>query len=383
MSQAKALVVLGTRPEAIKLAPVILELQKRRKDFELRVCVTGQHRQMLDPMLSLFSIRADYDLNIMRPDQTLPALTARLIEAVGEVVKREQPTVVLVQGDTTTAMAGALAGFYAKVKVGHVEAGLRTGNKWSPFPEEMNRRLITQLTDFHFAPTQRAVDNLLREGISSDRIFLTGNTVVDALIFILERAKHRDVFGDLGLDSARKIVLVTAHRRESFGEAMKNICSAIRYIAEHRPDVQIVFPVHLNPSVRKVVFRELSSVRQVHLVDPLDYLTFTRLMASADVIMTDSGGIQEEAPSLGVPVVVLRDVTERPEAVEAGVAKLVGTDPKRIVNEVIRLLNSAEKTGNSSGQFIPRANPFGDGKAAQRVVEVLLYELVVRERPGD
>lgn len=382
MNQAKALIVLGTRPEAIKLAPVILELQ-RTKDFELRVCVTGQHRQMLDPMLSLFSIRADYDLDIMRPDQTLPVLTARLVEGVGEVVKREEPTVVLVQGDTTTAMAGALAGFYARVKVGHVEAGLRTGNKWAPFPEEMNRRLITQLADLHFAPTQRAVDNLLQESIPAHRIFLTGNTVVDALMFILERGKGHDVFSDLRLDPGRKIVLVTVHRRESFGAAMENICSAIRCIATSRPDVQIVFPVHLNPSVRKVVFRELSSVRQVLLIDPLDYLSFVRLMASADIIMTDSGGIQEEAPSFGVPVVVLREVTERPEAVEAGLAKLVGTDPDRIAIEVIRLVDSAERAKNSGGHPVPRANPFGDGKAARRVVEILLQELVIRQGARD
>lgn len=382
MSPAKALIVLGTRPEAIKLAPVIRELQ-RTKEFDLRVCVTGQHRQMLDPMLSLFSIRADYDLDVMRPDQTLPVLTARLVEGVGEVVKREEPTVVLVQGDTTTAMAGALAGFYARVKVGHVEAGLRTGNKWAPFPEEMNRRLITQLADLHFAPTQRAVDNLLQESIPADRIFLTGNTVVDALMFILERGKGHDVFSDLRLDPARKIVLVTAHRRESFGEPMKNICSAIRRIAELRPDVQIVFPVHLNPSVRTDVFRELSSVRQVFLVDPLDYLSFVRLMASADIIMTDSGGIQEEAPSLGVPVVVLREMTERREAVEAGLAKVVGTDPERIATEVIRLLDSANRAKSSSDHPVPRANPFGDGKAARRVVEVLLHELVIRPGARD
>jgi len=362
----KILTVLGTRPEAIKLAPVIHEID-RHPNLISRVCVTGQHREMLDPLLKLFSIHPDHDLDIMQPGQNLPDLTARLLLSLTDVLEREQPAFVLVQGDTTTAMVGALAAFYAKISVGHVEAGLRTGDKYAPFPEEMNRRLISQLADVHFAPTERARDNLLKEGINPEAIYVTGNTVVDALTMVLERTKGQDHFNHLLCESSRKLVLVTAHRRESFGQPLENICLALREIAQRQEDVQIIYPVHLNPNVRATVETILRGVPRVHLVEPLDYVTFVHLMSRAHVILTDSGGIQEEAPSLGKPVLVMRESTERPEAIEAGMAKLVGTDPQRIVTEVLRLLNDP----GASSSLVLRQNPFGDGHAAERIVAIL------------
>jgi UDP-N-acetylglucosamine 2-epimerase (non-hydrolysing) len=362
----RVLAVLGTRPEAIKLAPVINKLE-RHPAVVSSVCVTAQHREMLDPFLKLFEIVPDHDLNVMQPGQTLFDVTARVLTGMKGVIEAERPDVILVQGDTTTAFAAALAAFYLKVKVGHVEAGLRTEDKYNPFPEEINRRLVTHLADLHFAPTERARANLLAEGIRGETIFVTGNTVVDALFMTLERTRGQDHLRGLSLNPGRKLVLVTAHRRESFGARLVNICQALREIVENANDVEIVYPVHLNPNVRATVDRVLRGAERVHLIEPLDYVPFVHLMSRAHLILTDSGGIQEEAPSLGKPVLVMRETTERPEAVEAGAAKLVGTRPDRIVQEALRLLQDP-------GEYARMANvqnPFGDGQAAKRIVQAL------------
>jgi len=364
----KVLTILGTRPEAIKLAPVIKEMERHPETIS-RVCVTAQHREMLDPFLALFDIRADYDLNIMQPGQSLFDVTSRVLLGLKCVLEEDKPEVVLVQGDTTTAFAAALAAFYLKVKVGHVEAGLRTEDKYNPFPEEINRRLISHLADFHFAPTERAKANLLAEGVHAQAIFVTGNTVVDALFMILARTKGQDLLPSLPLRPGRKLILVTAHRRESFGIGLANICQALERIVQHAPDVEIVYPVHLNPNVRVTVERLLGGVDRVHLIEPLDYVAFVRLMNRAYLILTDSGGIQEEAPSLGRPVLVMRETTERPEAIEAGTARLVGTDPDAIVHETLRLLEDQD----AYARMADAPNPFGDGHAAERIVDALLH----------
>lgn len=363
----KVLTILGTRPEAIKLAPVIQQLE-RHPGVLSRVCVTAQHREMLDPFLKLFGIVPDYDLDIMQPGQTLFDVTTRVLAGVKGVLEAEGPDFVLVQGDTTTAFAAALAAFYLKTAVGHVEAGLRTEDKYNPFPEEMNRRLVTHLADLHFAPTERAKANLLAEAIRDEAIFVTGNTVVDALLMILERTKDQDHLRGLPIDPSRKLILVTAHRRESFGVGLANICQALVRIARHAPDVEIVYPVHLNPNVRSTVMRELRGVERVHLIEPLDYVAFVHLMNRAYLILTDSGGIQEEAPSLGKPVLVMRDTTERPEAIEAGTARLVGTEPDAIVHETLRLLRDEDGYARMANVL----NPFGDGHAAGRIVDALM-----------
>ena len=439
----KVLVVFGTRPEVIKLAPVIEALRQpagldtRNVDdanavaFEPVICFTGQHREMVEPFLEIFDLKPDYDLHVMQENQPLAGLTARLLVRLDKVLEAEAPDWVIVQGDTTTALAASLAAFYRQIKVGHVEAGLRTEDKYNPFPEEINRRLISHLADLHFAPTPRARENLVREGLNRLAISVTGNTVVDALHMILKKTeepgwseklkgKIKEIKrGDLtpgksvatgitfwldailergrtaGAKSApaaltaassasqaaaaststpspsrpTKLILVTAHRRESFGEGMERICQAIRRVVSHVPEAEVIFPVHLNPNVRSVVLRHLSGLEHVHLVEPLDYLTFVYLMQQADLILTDSGGIQEEAPSLGVPVIVMRDKTERPEAVEAGVAWLGGTDPEKIERLALTLLKKVE-----SGEFrrgLKRRNPFGDGHAAARIVTLL------------
>lgn len=367
----KVLTIFGTRPEAIKLAPVIRELEKHMESFISRVCVTAQHREMLDPFLELFRIRPDYDLDIMRPNQSLFDVTTRALSGLREILKRERPDLVLVQGDTTTAFAVALAAFYLRVKIAHVEAGLRTEDKYNPFPEEINRRLITHLADLHFAPTERARTNLLREGIRDETIFVTGNTVVDALFMVLELTKAEDALRNLGLDPRKRLILVTAHRRESFGAGIMNICLAIREIVARAPEVEVVYPVHLNPNVRSVVHRILDGVERVHLIEPLDYVAFVHLMNRAYLILTDSGGIQEEAPSLGKPVLVLRKATERPEVLEAGAAKLVGTDPENIVQETLRLLEDEDEYQRMA--TVP--NPFGDGHAAERIIRIILESL--------
>jgi len=363
----RVLVVLGTRPEAIKLCPVIRELRVR-DELDVRVCVTGQHREMLQPILDLFDVVPDHDLSLMRPNQTLSALTAAVLTGATAVIEAERPDWVVVQGDTTTAFAASLAAFYRRARIAHVEAGLRTGDMRRPFPEEANRRIVDLLGDLYLAPTERARQNLLREAVDPARIHVTGNTVIDAL--------HHVVAGDYDLAGGplaripfhRRIVLVTAHRRESFGAGFISICHALRQIVDARDDVHIVYPVHLNPNVRDPVHQLLGGHPRISLIPPLDYVSLIQLMRRCTLILTDSGGIQEEAPSLGKPVLVLRDATERPEAVEAGCARIVGTDAARIVAEARRLLED-----ESAYERMARvANPFGDGHASGRIVQLLL-----------
>lgn len=373
-SEHKVLFVFGTRPEAIKLAPVIHELRSRR-EFNARVCVTAQHREMLDQVLECFGIVPDHDLGIMRAGQDLFDLTARCLTELRPVLAAEKPDTVLVQGDTTTVMAAALAAFYLGIRVGHVEAGLRTYDKRQPFPEEINRRLASHLADLHFAPTESARKNLLAEGIAPQSVFVTGNTVIDALLYIREKFRGRFPRppGMRPVDATQRMVLVTGHRRESFGEGFENICEALHRIAA-RPDVEIVYPVHLNPNVQEPVRRVLGALANVQLIEPVSYVSFVGLMESAHVILTDSGGIQEEGPSLGKPVLVMRQVTERPEAVEAGTVKLVGTDAGAIVDGVNELLDDSE-----AYQRMSRAhNPYGDGQASGRIADVL-HELTIAD----
>lgn len=370
MDKRKILTVIGTRPEAIKLAPVIMELKRRPDHFILRVCTTAQHRQMLDQALEPFGIEVDYDLNIMAPGQSLAQVTACAVEGLDRVIAEEQPDVVLVQGDTTTAFCGALAAYYHQVQVGHIEAGLRTGDKYTPFPEEINRRLIAQLADYHFAPTARAREALVSEGVAASAVFVTGNTVIDALLWARERV--REVCPELpdGLAEAidsRRVILVTGHRRESFGEGFENICHAIREVSDIFPDVVFVYPVHLNPNVREPVNRILGRHERIHLIEPLPYASFVWLMDRATVVLTDSGGVQEEAPSMGKPVLVMRKTTERPEGIEAGNARLVGVQKERIVDELVRLLRYPKQRAAMAAV----RNPYGDGKASSRIVEIL------------
>jgi UDP-N-acetylglucosamine 2-epimerase (non-hydrolysing) len=370
LGRLKVLTVLGTRPEAIKLAPVIIELERQPDRFVSRVCATAQHRQMLDQVLTLFDIDPDYDLDIMASGQSLAEVTASAVKGLDPVIAREQPDIVLVQGDTTTAFCGALTAYYHRVRVGHVEAGLRTGHKYAPFPEEINRCLITRLADYHFTPTERAREALIGEGVVESSVFLTGNTVIDALIWVRERVREvRPKLLD-GLAEAidgRQMVLVTGHRRESFGQGFENICHAIREVADVFPDVVFVYPVHLNPNVREPVSRILDKHERIHLIEPLSYAPFVWLMDHAAIVLTDSGGVQEEAPSLGKPVLVMRETTERPEGIVAGNALLVGVQRERIVGELARLLRNPEQRA-AMGRV---SNPYGDGKAAVRIVETL------------
>ncbi|HEY1089380.1 MAG TPA: UDP-N-acetylglucosamine 2-epimerase (non-hydrolyzing) [Archangium sp.] len=374
MPQKRVLVVCGTRPEGIKLAPVVHALERRKDLFDTRLCVTGQHREMLEPILRFFSLTPQFDLALMKPGQTLFDVTANAITRLKPVLDEVKPDVVLVQGDTTTAFAGALAAFYEKVKVGHVEAGLRTGNKFSPFPEEMNRVLVTRLADFHFAPTEVSRKLLEDERITRG-VHVTGNTVTDALLAArdLVEKNHRETFERefSYLTPGRRLVLVTGHRRESFGEPFENICRAIRTLSERFPDVEFVYPVHLNPNVRAPVDRILRGVERVHLIEPLDYPRLVYLLSRSTLVLTDSGGIQEEAPTLGKPVLVMREVTERPEGITAGCAELVGTDEKRILAAATRLLTDARAYESMS-----RAqNPYGDGHASERIVQVLAEQV--------
>jgi len=365
----------GTRPEAIKLAPVIQELARHPREFEPVVLVTAQHRHMLDQVLRAFDIRPDHDLDLMRPGQSLADVTVGVLRGVERVLRRVRPDMVIVQGDTTSALAAALAAFYQRIPVGHVEAGLRTCDKYSPFPEEMNRRLVSSLADQHFAPTRAAKENLLREGVPRGHIHVTGNTVVDALKAI-RRSKvawHIPVFDKIAPE--QRVVLVTAHRRESFGPGFESICYALRMLVERNSDVEVVYPVHLNPNVRGPVRTILGGTQRIHLIEPLEYLPFVRLMKRAYLILTDSGGIQEEAPALGKPVLVMRDVTERPEAVEAGAAKLVGTDADAIVSTTERLLRSTA----AYRKMARVRNPFGDGRASARIMTALRRFLLFPE----
>lgn len=362
----KVLSIFGTRPEAIKMAPVVRELGKRA-GVESQVCVTAQHREMLDQVLDLFEIKPDVDLNLMRPNQSLAELTARVFTHLDPVLDKMKPDWVLVQGDTTTVMAAALNAYYRRIRVGHVEAGLRTHNKWEPFPEEINRRVAGVAADLHFAPTRWSRQNLLKEGVPDEQIYVTGNPVIDALHFVAGQPVPTAVADLLSKYEAKRIVLVTAHRRENFGLPLENICAALLSLAQ-REDVQIVYPVHLNPNVQEPVKRLLSNVPNITLLPPLNYLPLVHLMKNAELILTDSGGIQEEAPAFGVPVLVLRDVTERPEGVQAGTLKLVGTDTKKIVNEANYLLN--DRLAHAA--MAQAVNPFGMGDSAKKIVDVLL-----------
>ena len=377
----KILIIFGTRPEAIKLAPVIRQLKTYNSKIKLTVCVTAQHREMLDQALKIFDIYPDYDLNIMRKDQDLFEITEKTLSGLKGVLRREQPDIVLVQGDTTTAFTAGLAAYYYKIPVGHIEAGLRTYNKYSPFPEEKNRHLLSVLGDFHFAPTEWAKSNLLKEGVPEEKIWVTGNTVIDALLYVSREQKTEKVKGhwekyfetewNLSLSyetNCSKLILVTGHRRENFGDGFRNICVALKEIAEKRRDVRIVYPVHLNPNVQQPVKTILNKCRNVSLIEPIEYEPFVFLMNRSYLVLTDSGGIQEEAPSLGKPVLVMRDTTERPEGVEAGTVKLVGTDRDKIINETLMLLDNPSLYEKMS----KAVNPYGDGKTAERIVDVLI-----------
>ena len=383
MGKMKVMLVFGTRPEAIKMAPVVGALKSVADEFDVTVTVTGQHRQMLDSVLDVFGIKPDYDLNIMRPGQDLYDVTSRVLEGMRTVLAESKPDIVLVHGDTSTSTAAALAAFYARMKVGHVEAGLRTGDIYSPWPEEMNRRLTGRLANLHFSPTGTAKANLLAEGVDDSDIFVTGNTVIDALMQVKHeiessadlRNELADKLKELGYDPerlnrGRRLVLVTGHRRENFGDGFKNICQALAELSErYRGMVDFVYPMHLNPNVRGPIAETFGGkeLENMFFIEPVDYLPFVYLMMISHVILTDSGGIQEEAPSLGKPVLVMRDTTERPEALEAGTVELVGTDRKRIVDGVSRLLDDDVHYNERSGRF----NPYGDGKASQRIVEAL------------
>jgi UDP-N-acetylglucosamine 2-epimerase (non-hydrolysing) len=374
----KALVCFGTRPEAIKLAPLV-RVFSRRSSFNTRVCVTAQHREMLDQVLELFEITPDHDLNLMSPGQTLEELTGAVVRSIAEVLHKEKPDFVVVQGDTTTTFAVALAAFYQRIEVVHVEAGLRTKQKYAPFPEEMNRQMTSCLTDWHFAPTKRARDALLLENFPEERVFTVGNTVIDALLEVTQKAHQRDaeIRSHLAMiDTNKKILLITGHRRENFGEGFRNICGAIRRIAQANPEMEIVYPVHLNPNVQEPVRSILAGLHNVHLIGPQDYLTFVWILDKSTIVLTDSGGVQEEAPSLGKPVLVMREVTERPEAVEAGVAKLVGTDPELIVSSVQTLIDDpAEYDRMSRAQ-----NPYVDGTSSVQIADILETEFAPATR---
>ncbi len=371
MKKIKLMTVFGTRPEAIKMCPLVLEMQKYPDFIEPIVAVTAQHREMLDQVLQLFAIKPDYDLNIMTAGQTLYDVTGRALAGLKDVLAEAQPDMVLVHGDTTTTFAGALASFYAQIPVGHVEAGLRTGNKFSPYPEEMNRKLTGAIADIHFAPTSTSKNNLLKENIDPAAIVVTGNTVIDALQTTV-KADYR--FTDVGLQKAlaggNRLILVTTHRRENLGEPMRHVYQALRKVLENHPDVEAIFPVHKNPKVREIVNEELGKLAQVHLIEPLDYEPFANLMAKVDIVLTDSGGIQEEAPALGKPVLVLRDTTERPEAVDAGTVKLVGTAYDDVLRETSLLLDDIKYYQSMA----EAANPYGDGRACERIIRKILYE---------
>jgi UDP-N-acetylglucosamine 2-epimerase (hydrolysing) len=368
----KVLTVFGTRPEAIKMAPLVHKLRET-PCFDVEVCVTGQHREMLDQVLDLFDISPDYDLDIMRKRQSLTEITSDILNNIGEVYDSSKPEIVLVHGDTTTTLAASLAAFYRHIKVGHVEAGLRTGNIWSPWPEEFNRKLCDAVSSWHFVPTVRARDNLLAEGAAAEQIVLTGNTVIDALLGVREKIDNDSALANEisqrfpGIDWSRRLILVTGHRRESFGEPFHKFCAALRILAQSYPDVQIVYPVHLNPNVREPAEQILGGSQNIYLTEPQDYLPFVFLMSRSYLVITDSGGVQEEAPSLGKPVLVTRDTTERPEAIEAGTAKLVGTDIGRILTEASTLLDNE----HAYRSMACATNPYGDGRACSRIVAAL------------
>lgn len=384
----EVMLVFGTRPEAIKMAPLVKEFQKQPKRVETVVCVTGQHREMLDQVLKIFDIKPDYDLNIMKQGQDLYDVTARVLTGMRDVLKEVKPDVVLVHGDTTTSTAAALAAFYQQIPVGHVEAGLRTHNIYSPWPEEMNRLLTGRLATYHFSPTPLSRNNLIKESVDDRNIIITGNTVIDALYWVVDKIKNNkeldneleDILSKAGYDvnrlnNGKKLVLITGHRRENFGDGFINMCTAIKDLTVKYPDLDFVYPMHLNPNVRKPiheVFGEnLSGLKNMFFIEPLEYLSFVYLMEKSSIVLTDSGGIQEEAPGLGKPVLVMRDTTERPEALDAGTVKLVGTDYNKIVNEVSSLIDDKAAYEKMS----KAVNPYGDGLACGRIVNALLYRI--------
>lgn len=384
------MLVFGTRPEAIKMAPLVKEFEKHPEEFETIVCVTGQHRQMLDQVLDLFEITPDYDLNIMKQGQDLYDVTARVLTGMRDVLKEAQPDVVLVHGDTTTSTAAALAAFYQQIPVGHVEAGLRTHNIYSPWPEEMNRQITGRIATYDFAPTPLSRENLLREDVSDDKITVTGNTVIDALYMVVDKIKNnsqldtelKGLLRSSGYDVCRlkdgkKLVLITGHRRENFGDGFISMCRAIKKLTEKYPDVDFVYPMHLNPNVRKPIHEvfgeDLTGLGNMFFIEPLEYLSFVYLMEKSNIVLTDSGGIQEEAPGLGKPVLVMRDTTERPEALSAGTVKLVGTDYNKIVNEVSSLLDDEKRYDEMSKAI----NPYGDGLACERIVSTLFNKEIL------
>jgi len=370
----KNLIVFGTRPEAIKMAPLVKAFEKHKENFETKVCITAQHREMLDQVLSFFEIKPDYDLDLMKPNQNLYSLTASIIENMKSVLEDFKPDYVYVHGDTTTTMAAALAAFYSGAEVCHVEAGLRTFNKRAPFPEEINRSMTGRLADYHFPPTEKSKENLLNEGVAEKSTEITGNTVIDALLFSVNKLQQQNYIDEeikevqTKVDISKKIILVTGHRRENHGEGFINICKALKEIAEKNPDCELVYPVHLNPNVQKPVYELLSEVKNIKLIAPLNYPAFVWLMEKSYLIITDSGGVQEEAPSLGKPVLVMREITERPEAVKAGTVILVGTNAQKIVSETQKLMDDEAYYQNLSKLH----NPYGDGKASERIISFML-----------
>lgn len=369
MNKIKVMTVFGTRPEAIKMCPLVLEMKKYGDIIEPVVAVTAQHREMLDQVLDLFGIKPDYDLNIMTAGQTLYDVTTRALMGLKNVMEEAKPDIVLVHGDTTTTFAGALAAFYAQIPVGHVEAGLRTGDKYSPYPEEMNRKLTGAIADMHFAPTATSKGNLLKENVAAENILVTGNTVIDALQVTVKKdyTFADDAFNKV-FESGHRLILMTTHRRENLGEPMRHVYKALKTVLETHPDVEAIFPVHKNPKVREIVQQELGQLDRVHLIEPMDYEPFANLMAKVDIVLTDSGGIQEEAPALGKPVLVLRDTTERPEAVEAGTVKLIGTEYEDVLRETDLLLDDAVHYRSMA----EAANPYGDGRACERIIRAIL-----------
>ncbi|MBC1500447.1 UDP-N-acetylglucosamine 2-epimerase (non-hydrolyzing) [Listeria weihenstephanensis] len=377
MGKIKVMSVFGTRPEAIKMAPLVLEFEKQKEFFESRVVITAQHREMLDQVLEIFSITPDVDLNIMQKQQTLTDITTRAMQGLSEVIAEEKPDIVLVHGDTTTSFAAALAAFYNQTAIGHVEAGLRTWNKYSPFPEEMNRQLTGVMADLHFSPTSQSKQNLLDEGKKEETIFVTGNTAIDALKTTVQEDYHHPILDGLG---DNRLVLMTAHRRENLGAPMQGIFEAVREIAEAREDVEIVYPMHMNPAVREKATAILGDHPRIHLIEPLDAIDFHNFLKKSYLVFTDSGGVQEEAPGMGVPVLVLRDTTERPEGVEAGTLKLIGTAKEDLKKEAFDLLDNKEaylKMANAS-------NPYGDGEASARILEAIKYHFQkTTDRPSD
>ncbi|MBQ7718329.1 MAG: UDP-N-acetylglucosamine 2-epimerase (non-hydrolyzing) [Clostridia bacterium] len=378
MNKIKVMTVFGTRPEAIKMAPLVYELEKR-DEIQSLVCVTAQHRQMLDQVLNMFKITPDFDLDIMKERQTLVGITTRAIEGLDRVMSAEKPDIVLVHGDTSTTFAGSLAAFYNHAMIGHVEAGLRTYDKWSPYPEEMNRRLTGALADLHFSPTKKNKNNLLAEGVSEDKIFITGNTVIDALKTTVSDSYKFDSRLAQIFDGSSRVILMTAHRRENLGEPLKNIANAVLRIVNEFEDIKLVYPVHLNPAVREVANSILGNHDRIYLIDPLEVGDMHNAMAKAHLILTDSGGLQEEAPSLGKPVLVLRKETERPEAIDAGTVRLAGIEEENIYNMTKQLLSDDAEYEKMS----KAVNPYGDGLASKRIVDAILYNFGLGERPAD